>query len=90
MTNDPEEQAAKVIADTIARWLNDDTPTAGIASDIIEALDEAGFCLVEYVPIDVVLGEDALTLNAPDIAANDISLPIEGWLPVPDGIEPKD
>lgn len=68
-----------IIAKCVSDWLGDDTPTGGIAEDIVAALDDAGFMIVEAGKPLLAVTEEGMTLNIPEIAANDIVLPFSGW-----------
>jgi hypothetical protein len=79
---DPE---VTIIAECLSKWLKDDTPTAGIADDIVNALDDAGFIIVEVGKPLLAVTEEGLTLSIPEIAANDIVVPFDGWVDLEKG-----
>jgi hypothetical protein len=85
MSDTPEQ----IIADTISQWLDDDTPTGGVAHDIINALDDMGYSFAKREPAEGVVTDEGVWINIPDLAANDHFLPFgrEGRYNIDDIIE---
>lgn len=81
------EPEADIIAKAISDWLEDDTPTGGIADDIVNALAAAGFIIVKVGKPQVAITDASITISNPGFVANDVILPVAGWVDLPESLK---
>lgn len=75
------EPEIDIIAETISEWLTKESAdVASLTDAIVDALDDAGYIIVHVGKPTLAVTEEGLTISGSEIAANDIVLPISGWI----------